>query len=81
MTSIVRTPGIVGGKARIEGTRWPVWIAYARCLRGGETALQVQLDYPWLSIEQITAAVEWAREHPDEAHDDWRRAQGDDETI
>lgn len=77
--SIVRTVDTCFGKARIEGTRWPVWIAWQRCVEGDETAEQVHDDYPHLSIEQIQAAIDYARGNWDEVHADWQRAQGDDD--
>jgi uncharacterized protein (DUF433 family) len=74
---IVRTPGTIGGKARIDGTRWPVCIAWHRCVEGTDTADDLQSDYPWLTVEQITEAIEYARANWDEVHRDWQRFQGD----
>lgn len=79
MTKIVRTRDTCCGKARIDGTRWPVWIAWRRCVEGTETAAELHEDYPFISIEQIEAAVAYALEHVDEVRADWQRAHGSDD--
>ena len=53
---IVKTPGVRGGKARIEGTRVCVLdVAYEH--RSGLTPEQIQVQYPDLNLAQIHAAL------------------------
>ncbi len=52
---IVKTPGTVGGRARIDGTRMPVW-ALVRMFQGGWTNAQVIDAYPHLTEAQLIAA-------------------------
>lgn len=52
---IVRTPGVCGGRARISGTRIPVWSVHAFHKNG--VSFEQMLDaYPHLSEEQLLAA-------------------------
>ncbi len=62
---IIDTPGVCGGDRHIRGTRIPVWAV--------EAARRVGIDddgilrmYPTINRDQLEAAQEYARSHPDE---------------
>lgn len=61
-TLIVRTPGVCGGRARIDGTRIAVWVLESLRRQGADTREIAEL-YPRLSAEQIDAALTWAGAH------------------
>lgn len=55
---IVKTPGVRGGKARIEGSRICVLdVAYLH--KAGLTPEQIQVEYPDLNLAQIHAALSY----------------------
>jgi uncharacterized protein (DUF433 family) len=55
---IVKTPGVRGGKARIEGTRLCVLdVVYEH--RSGLTPEQIHVQYPDLNLAQIHAALSY----------------------
>ncbi len=55
---IVRTPGVRGGKARIEGSRICVLdVVYLH--KAGRTPEQIQVEYPDLNLAQIHAALSY----------------------
>jgi uncharacterized protein (DUF433 family) len=55
---IVKTPGVRGGKARIEGGRICVMdVVYLH--RAGRTPEQIQAEYPDLNLAQIHAALSY----------------------
>lgn len=53
---ITCTPGIVGGRPRIAGTRMPVQ-TIAIFYKRGESPEEIGLQYPHLSMAQIYAAL------------------------
>lgn len=59
---IVKTPGICGGNARIDGTRIPVW-GIERQRQLGYSIKDTLEYYPHLTKEQIWAAREYADQH------------------
>src|SRR3954452_3101136 len=62
---IVKTPGVCGGEARIEGTRIPVWgLVEARRLKKSDEA--ILRDHPTLTRDDLAAAWAYADSHPDE---------------
>lgn len=65
---IVKTPGTLSGRPRIDGHRIGVsdiWLAYLRAL--DKLAIPLILkDFPDLTKEQVIAALDYAREHMDE---------------
>ena len=63
--TIVRTPGICGGSARIAGTRIPVWTLY-ELWRMGASDQDVLSAYPSLSDAQLRAARDYVERHRDE---------------
>jgi uncharacterized protein (DUF433 family) len=63
--SIVKTPEVCGGSARVVGTRIPVWqLVEAR--DSGVSEAQLLLDFPTLKAVHLAEAWEYARLHPDE---------------
>jgi uncharacterized protein (DUF433 family) len=59
---IVRTAGVCGGRARIDGTRIAVWVLES-LHRQGADAQEIADIYPQLSAQQIVAALTWAGLH------------------
>ena len=63
--TIVKTQGVCGGAARIDGTRIPVWqLVEAREL--GASDAQLLLDYPNLRAANLADAWDYATDHRDE---------------
>lgn len=64
-SGIEKTPGVVGGDARIAGTRIPVWslINYRRL---GASDAQILEDFPTLDAGNLVNAWAYANAHPDE---------------
>lgn len=56
------TPGVCGGKARVAGTRIPVW-AIERAVRAGCTTAELVEKYPVLTAACVQAASDYARAH------------------
>ena len=61
----IKTPGICGGSARIDGTRIPVW-ALEGWRRLGLDDPQILAQYPGLNPEDLPIAWEYAAGHPEE---------------
>lgn len=59
---IVKTKGVCGGKARVAGTRLPVWGIEASRRMGWSVDVLIE-QYPALTAESILAAWEYARAH------------------
>jgi uncharacterized protein (DUF433 family) len=66
-TQIVSTPGVLGGKPRIDGTRISVELILEQ-LALGDTIDDLLDDYPHLTREQILAALSFARDQIHEKH-------------
>lgn len=62
---IERTPGVVGGSARITRTRIPVW-ALEGYRRLGWTDERILAGYPTLRRVDLRAAWEYVAGHPEE---------------
>ena len=58
---IVSDPEILRGKPRIKGTRIPVGIILGH-LAAGKTSAEILAEFPDLTIEQIAACLDYARE-------------------
>lgn len=65
-TLIVHTPGVCGGRARIDGTRIKVKHVYRWVEEQGMTPAQVVEQYPHLTRAQVYAALAYYWSHPDE---------------
>jgi uncharacterized protein (DUF433 family) len=69
---VVKTPGVCGGSARIDGTRIPVWqLVEERNLGASEARLLN--DYRTLKARDLAAAWDYADEHPEEIDQDVSR--------
>jgi len=56
---IVSTPGVVGGKPRIKGTRVTVGVILGQ-LAVGHSIEEVLRDYPYIQREDVLAALQFA---------------------
>ena len=56
---IVSTPGVVGGKPRIKGTRVTVGVILGQ-LAVGHTIEEVLRDYPYIQREDVLAVLQFA---------------------
>jgi len=59
---ITQTPGVMGGKPCIKGTRIPVDVL-VDYIASGETIAEVLLGYPDISEEDVKAALAYAADH------------------
>jgi uncharacterized protein (DUF433 family) len=65
LSTVVKSPGVCGGDARIAGTRIPVWqLIEARDL--GVRDAQPLVDFPRLTVRNLVDAWTYAEDHPDE---------------
>lgn len=62
---IEKTPGVVGGNARIAKTRIPVW-ALVNARRLGMSDAELLEDYPTLSATDLAYAWAYAEAFPEE---------------
>ena len=62
---VVKTPGICGGKARIAGTRIPVW-GVENSRRLGFTDSEIIKSYPMVTRQDLSAAWAYVAKHPRE---------------
>jgi uncharacterized protein (DUF433 family) len=58
---IVSTPGVLKGKPRLKGTRIPVSLVLGY-LAAGKSNEDIIKEYPDLTMEQISACLDYARE-------------------
>ncbi len=66
---IVRTPGVCGGRACIDGTRIGVWLLVV-LWRQGHTDEKILELYPSLKAEQLQAAWRYSQENAAEISKD-----------
>jgi uncharacterized protein (DUF433 family) len=64
-TTLVRTPGVCGGRLRIDGTRMTVGHIVA-LYRRGLTPEQIVEQHPQRTIGEIFAVLAWYHDHCDE---------------
>lgn len=69
---IVKTPGVCGGTARIDGTRIPVWQLVEERDQGASEARLLN-SYRTLTARDLVAAWDYAEAHPDEIASEIRR--------
>lgn len=69
---IIKAPTILGGKPIIEGTRLAVWLIQEH-VANGATEADLLKNYPRLTQEGITAALNYAEEHGMVPFEDWDR--------
>lgn len=65
MTDIVKTEGVLGGKARIDGRRVSVYQIGEMHAIGGDSAEEIA-DQLSLSLADVHAALSYYFDHPDE---------------
>jgi uncharacterized protein (DUF433 family) len=74
---IVKTPGTLSGRPRIDGHRIgasDIWLAYLRALDKLAIPLILE-DFPELTSEQIIEALSYACEHMDEIEEEFEEAR------
>jgi len=64
--NIVKTPDVLHGKPRIEGTRIGVFMLGESIREGGQSIKEILEGYPDLSREQVEAALDYYDHHPEE---------------
>lgn len=62
---IVKTPEVLSGKPRIEGTRIGVFLIGESIRAGGQPIEDILEGYPDLSREQVEAALSYYDAHPE----------------
>ncbi len=68
---IAKTPGICGGRARVEGTRMPVWsLVYHRFL--GFTDWEILFNFPTMTPGDLKNAWEYYEANKPEIDEDIR---------
>lgn len=72
---IVQTPGTCGGKARIYGTRLPVWGLEAG-RRAGRSDTNLMEAYPGLTMADLEAAWAYVDAHPEEIEQQIQKNNG-----
>ena len=63
---IVKTPDVLHGQPRLEGTRIGVFMLGEMVHRGPWTAAEVVDEYPELARKQVDAALAYYDDHPEE---------------
>ena len=64
-THVVKTPAVLGGKPRIDGTRIGVFTIGESVRENGQSVEDVLEAYPSLSREQVEAALVYYDAHPE----------------
>lgn len=63
--AVIKDPNVMGGMPVIKGTRVPAFLIAALKAQGA-SELEILETYPYLSRDQVRAAVDYAATHPDE---------------
>lgn len=63
--NLVRTPGICGGRLRIDGTRMTV-NQIVTLFKQGYTAEEIVRQYPQRTLSQIHSVIAWYFDHKEE---------------
>jgi uncharacterized protein (DUF433 family) len=63
---IVRDPSRCGGDPIIAGTRMPVHSVVSHVRRNEGDLQRVVDDFPYLTVEQIQAVLDWYQDHREE---------------
>jgi uncharacterized protein (DUF433 family) len=74
-THVVVTPGICGGRARIAGTRLPVWVVVAEIIRGGTSPDEFVDAYPQVSLAKVYGALSFYYDHRSQVDRDLREQE------
>ena len=62
---IIQTKGVLGGDARVDGTRIPVWVL-VNWRRLGLSDEEILNNYPTLTVGDLINALAYYDQHPDE---------------
>ena len=63
---IVKTPGVMGGRARIQGTRISVTNVVTSCRVEGWSPEEYQANFDWVSLADIYASFAYYYDHREE---------------
>jgi uncharacterized protein (DUF433 family) len=66
-SAVVKDPHVMGGVPVIRGTRVPAHLILA-LTRQGASETEILETYPYLSLEDVKVALQYAEEHPEEQH-------------
>ena len=77
-TTLVRTPGICGGRLRIDGTRMTV-NQIVTLHKQGLTAAQIVERYPQRTLSEIYTVLAWYYAHQDEFDRELAQEAAEDE--
>jgi uncharacterized protein (DUF433 family) len=69
---VVKTPGTCGGRARIDGSRIPVWQVAEAIVRGGLSAEEFVEAHPQLTLAQVYDALSFYYDHRGKVQTDLR---------
>jgi uncharacterized protein (DUF433 family) len=78
---IVKTPGVCGGKARIDGHRIHVQDVVIWHEEQGQSPEELVTHFPQLTLAKVHAALGYYREHRREHRDEIRRAMQETEAF
>jgi uncharacterized protein (DUF433 family) len=79
-TTLVRTPGVCGGRLRIDGTRQTVAQLVMYHLRGA-TPEKIVEQYPQRTLREIYAVLAWYHEHREEFDAEMAAENARDEEV
>jgi len=79
-TTLVRTPGVCGGRLRIDGTRMTV-NQIVTLYRQGLSAEQIVENYPHRAIGEIYTALAWYHDHREEFDAELAAEAAEEEAI
>lgn len=74
--SVIKTPGVCGGSARLIRTRIPVW-TLVRMLELGCEESEILRSYPALTASDLVQAWSYASFHKEEIDRDIKENEGD----
>ena len=67
--AVTKSEGVCGGRARLVGTRIPVWVIAVLARQGGSLE-EIQRAYPSLSSDDVAVALAYANAFPEEIQTD-----------
>jgi uncharacterized protein (DUF433 family) len=69
---IVHSEGVCGGRARVDGTRIPVWQIVSSIVRSGSSPEEFVEAYPHVTLAQVHDALSFYYDHREELERDLR---------
>jgi uncharacterized protein (DUF433 family) len=79
-TLLVRTPGVCGGRLRIDATRVTL-NQIVTCYKRGETPEEIAANFPHVALGQVYAALTYYHTHRDEVEADLAAEQAEAENA